>query len=52
MPTTWAGLAALIGFVAERSAFYDDFYFQDDEAVFYARSLDQAIRRLNANVWA
>src|SRR5882672_6464587 len=46
VPTTWAGLATLIGFVAERSAWYDDFYFQDDEAVPYALSLAKAITQL------
>jgi hypothetical protein len=51
VPTTWVGFAALISFVAERTAFYEDYYFQNpDEMVDYSRSLDQAIKRLNGKV--
>ncbi len=51
VPTTWPGFAALISFVAERTAFYSDHYFQNaDEMVDYSRSLDQAIKRLGPKV--
>jgi hypothetical protein len=46
VPTTWAGLAALIAFVAERSTWYDSFYFEHDEAVPYAVTLGKAIAQL------
>jgi hypothetical protein len=42
--TTPAGLAALTGFVREMTAELEDFYFEGEEAVMFASSLDTAVR--------
>jgi hypothetical protein len=49
-PTTWAGLLALVTFVAERTAIYDDFYFQIEESPVYAATLAKAVEQLTAKV--
>jgi hypothetical protein len=46
MPTSWAGLLALVTFVAERTATYESFYFEYDEAPVYAATLAKAIAQL------
>jgi hypothetical protein len=48
VPTTWAGLAALISFASEHTAARDgEFYFEDSEAAQFIISIDQAITQLN-----
>jgi hypothetical protein len=42
--TTPAGLAAITGFVREMTRELGDFYFEDEEAMVFAASLDAAVR--------
>jgi hypothetical protein len=44
--TTPAGLAVITGFVREMTRDLEEFYFEDEEAVTFANSLDAAVRRI------
>jgi hypothetical protein len=44
--TTPAGLAAITGFVREMTRELGDFYFEGEEVIAFADSLDAAVRRL------
>jgi len=46
IPTTVAGVAAITGFVREKTRELGDSFFQDRDAVAYAESLDTAVRQL------
>jgi len=49
IPTTVAGVAAITGFVREKTRELGDSFFQDRDAVAYAESLDTAVRRLTGS---
>jgi hypothetical protein len=44
-PRPFAGVAAITGFVREKTRELGDSFFQDRDAVAYAESLDTAVRR-------